>query len=90
MYMVGFEGVMELALQKIRDARARGLDITADTGLYAAFPSYIGSSILDKDWEKHYGKDISEKNLMISSGINAGNSATGKALNICAKTFRTR
>lgn len=72
MYMVGFEGVMELALQKIRDARARGLDITADTGLYAAFPSYIGSSILDKDWEKHYGKDISEKNLMISSGINAG------------------
>ncbi len=72
MYMVGFEGVMELALQKIREARAKGLDITADTGLYAAFPSYIGSSILDTDWEKHYGKDISEKNLMISSGISAG------------------
>jgi len=72
MYMVGYEGVMELALQKIREARARGLDITADTGLYAAFPSYIGSSILDIDWEKHYGKDISEKNLMISSGIMAG------------------
>lgn len=72
MYMVGFKGVMELALQKIRDARLKGLDITADTGLYAAFPSYIGSSILDVDWEKHYGKDVSEKNLMISSGINAG------------------
>jgi N-acyl-D-amino-acid deacylase len=72
MYMVGFEGVMELALQKIRDARSKGLDITADTGLYAAFPSYVGSSILDKDWEKNYGKDISEKNLLISSGINAG------------------
>jgi N-acyl-D-aspartate/D-glutamate deacylase len=72
MYMVGFEGIMERALKKIKDARSRGLDITADTGLYAAFPSYIGSSILDNDWEKHYGKDISEKNLMISSGINAG------------------
>jgi len=72
MYMVGFQGVMESALKKIRDARMRGLDITADTGIYAAFPSFIGSSILDNDWEKHYGKDISEKNLMISSGINAG------------------
>lgn len=72
MYMVGFEGIMELALKKIREAREKGLDITADTGLYDAFPSCIGASILDEGWENHYGKYISEKNLMVSSGINSG------------------
>ena len=87
MYMVGFTGVMELALDKIRTARAKGLDISADTGLYAAFPSYIGSSILDKGWEKHYGKDISEKNLMISSGINAGQYCDKDTFNYLRENF---
>lgn len=87
MYMVGFKGIMELALEKIRGARARGLDITADTGLYEAFPSCIGSPILDSGWEKHYGKGISEKNLMISSGINAGQFCDKKSFKYLRENF---
>ncbi|MCB6993948.1 amidohydrolase family protein [bacterium 210820-DFI.6.37] len=72
MYMVGFKGIMEKALSKIDDAIEEGCNITADTGLYNAFPTCIGSSILDGEWYKKYGETVSIKNLMISSGIYAG------------------
>lgn len=72
LYMVGYKGVMEAALKKIDEAREMGLDITADTGLYPAFPSCIGSSILDGDWENHYANRITEREIMISSGVYAG------------------
>lgn len=72
MYMVGFKGIMEKALAKIDEAISQGSNITADTGLYNAFPTCIGSSILDGDWYKKYGETVSIKNLMISSGIYAG------------------
>jgi N-acyl-D-amino-acid deacylase len=72
MYMVGFKGVMEEVLRRIDEAREKGQDITADTGLYAAFPSCIGSSILDSKWQEAYGKRISYDNVLISSGIFSG------------------
>lgn len=72
MYMVGFENIMDQALEIIDEAIQDGIDITADTGLYSAFPSCIGSPILDYGWEKGYGKDVGVKNLLISSGIYAG------------------
>lgn len=72
MYMIGMKGVMETALAKIDAAIANGCDITADTGLYNAFPTCIGSAILDGDWTKKYGSKISLERLMISSGIYAG------------------
>lgn len=76
MYMVGFKGIMEDALLQIEEAIDRGCDITADTGLYNAFPACIGSSILDGEWYKKYGEQVSVKNLMISSGIYAGTICT--------------
>jgi N-acyl-D-amino-acid deacylase len=72
MYMAGFKGVMEKMLEKIENAQSAGYDITADTGLYAAFPSCIGSSILDGNWADKYGKGVSEENIIISSGIYTG------------------
>lgn len=72
MYMVGFQGVMDQALEIIDSARSEGVNITADTGIYSAFPSCIGSPILDKGWEKGYGNNIGVKNLLISSGIYSG------------------
>jgi N-acyl-D-amino-acid deacylase len=72
MYMVGFENIMDQALRIIDKAIKEGINITADTGLYAAFPSCIGSSILDYGWEKGYGKNIGVNNLLISSGIYSG------------------
>ena len=76
MYMVGFKGIMEDALLQIEAAIDSGCDITADTGLYSAFPACIGSSILDGEWYKKYGEQVSVKNLMISSGIYAGKICT--------------
>lgn len=72
MYMVGFENIMDQALYIIDEAIKEGINITADTGLYAAFPSCIGSSILDTGWEKGYGKNVGVNNLLISSGIYSG------------------
>lgn len=72
MYMAGFKGIMEKLLSMIREARSQGHDITADTGVYEAFPTCIGASILDRGWEKKYGEAVSAKNLVISSGIYAG------------------
>ncbi len=76
MYMVGFKGIMEDALLQIEAAIDSGCDITADTGLYSAFPACIGSSILDGEWYKKYGEQVSVRNLMISSGIYAGKICT--------------
>ncbi len=75
-YMIAFEGITLKALQIIRAMREKGYDITADTGLYAAYPNCIGSSILAGDWTKRYGKGFSEKNVLISSGIFAGEFCT--------------
>lgn len=71
-YMVGIEGLMEQALKDIDLAISEGLDITADTGLYEAFPTCIGAPILDGDLSLKYGKNKSVSNIIISSGINAG------------------
>jgi N-acyl-D-amino-acid deacylase len=64
--------VADSLLDEIRSARASGLDITADTGVYAAFPACIGASILDGDLKSKYGPRTSAANLTISSGIYAG------------------
>lgn len=73
-YMVGIHGVMDRALDAIDEAIASGLDITADTGLYDAYPACIGAPILDGDLSNKYGKNKSVKDIVISSGIRAGES----------------
>jgi len=87
MYMVGFPDVMEKALEMIDEGIERGLDLTADTTIYTAFPSCIGASILDEGWEKYYGSDVSEKNLMISSGIYAGERCTEETFSFLRQEF---
>ena len=87
MYMVGFDHIMDQALDIIDAAIEEGINITADTGLYAAFPSCIGSSILDIGWEKGYGEDIGVKNLLISSGIYAGAYCDEKMFNYLKEEF---
>lgn len=72
MYMAGNPELMTQCVERISEAISEGLDITADTGLYEAFPTYIGSSILDGDWEKHYNKEITYRDVLISSGRHNG------------------
>lgn len=71
-YMFGYNGIMEQVLEKLENAVAEGADITADTGLYDAFPACIGSTILDEGWQKKYRDGVDFSNLVISSGIYAG------------------
>lgn len=71
MYMVGINGAMETALEIIENARARGLDITADSGLYHAFSVCIGTGVFDEGWENEYN-GVQAKDLLISSGIHMG------------------
>ena len=71
MYMVGIGGAMAPALKIIEQARKRGLDITADSGVYDAWSACIGTNIFDPGWEKEY-KNTSVNDLLIASGIHTG------------------
>lgn len=78
-YQIGYTGVMGEGLKRIEKIIKDGGDITADTGLYAAFPNCIGSSILDRDWVQRYREvnpDFSERNVLVSSGIYSGEYCT--------------
>ena len=68
MYMVGIGGAMGPALEIIEQARGRGLDITADSGVYDAWSACIGTNIFDPGWEEEY-KNTSVNDLLIVSGI---------------------
>ena len=71
MYMVGIGGAMPCALEIIEEARSRGLDITADSGVYDAFSACIGTGIFEDGWEQEYS-DTSVNDLLIASGIHMG------------------
>ncbi|MDR3365215.1 MAG: amidohydrolase family protein [Clostridiales Family XIII bacterium] len=71
LYMVGIGGAMSGALDIIEKARAEGLDITADSGLYNAFSVCIGTGVFDKGWEKEYS-GASAQDILISSGVHVG------------------
>lgn len=64
-YMVGM-GMMKEALQEIELALQEGLSITADSGLYSAFATFIGSAVFDpgclEKWQCSYD------NLYIATG----------------------
>lgn len=75
-YMMGYEGVMEKALEMIKEAIADGADISADAGVYDAFPACIGSSILDSGWREKYREGTGYDSLVISSGVYAGEICT--------------
>lgn len=76
MYTAGLSGILEKFLDKIDKARSEGCDISADTGLYSAFPTYAGSLDLSEGWKYWYKKNASERDLMISSGVRMGKFCT--------------
>ena len=71
MYMVGIGGAMPYALEILDEARSRGLDITADSGVYDAFSACIGTGIFEDGWETEYS-NTSVNDLLIASGIHMG------------------
>ncbi len=75
-YMLGYNGVMKTALERMKKAIREGADISADTGVYAAFPACIGSSIFDDGWREKYRKGTDYDSLVISSGAYAGEPCT--------------
>lgn len=75
MYMVGIGGAMRPALEIIEKARKRGLDITADSGVYDAWSACIGTNIFDPGWELEYN-NTSINDLLIASGIHMGEYCT--------------
>ena len=89
-YMIGFRNVMPAALNLIRNMQEKGCNITADTGLYPAYPNCIGSSILAGDWCRRYkreDKGFSEKNVLISSGIHAGEFCTKESFQFFRENY---
>jgi N-acyl-D-amino-acid deacylase len=86
MYMVGIGGVMETALEIIEDARAQGLDIMADSGVYNAYTACVGTGIFEPGWEKEY-RNTSIEDLVISSGIHVGEHCTKELFNIMRTDF---
>lgn len=72
MYTAGFETLIDAFLERIETARQEGCDITADSGVYAAYPTFSGSMIWDDDWSRKYREGVSEADLLISSGVHVG------------------
>ena len=71
-YMSGFGDLMQETIDMIDEANSRGCDITIDTGMYSAFPSCAGASILDNGWTQKYRAGTQISDLMVSSGIYSG------------------
>lgn len=86
MYMVGIGGAMSPALEIIENARGRGLDITADSGLYEAYSACIGTNIFDPGWESEYN-NTSVSDLLITSGIYMGEHCNKELFEFLRKDF---
>ena len=86
MYMVGIGGAMGPALEIIDGARTRGLDITADSGVYEAYSACIGTNIFDPGWEREY-KNTSVNDLLIASGIYMGEYCTKELFEFLRSDF---
>ena len=86
MYMVGIGGAMQNALEIIESARAKGLDITADSGVYDAYSACIGTNIFDPGWEKGY-RNTSVNDLLIASGIYMGEYCNKEMFDFLRKEF---
>ncbi len=86
MYMVGIGGAMEKGLSLIEEAIGKGLDITADSGVYDAYSACIGTSIFDPGWEQEYG-DYSVNDLLITSGFYMGEHCSRELFDYLRKEY---
>ena len=66
--------VTGMALQMIENARAKGLPIMCDSGIYEAFATFVKSAVFDPGWEERYNCTLGD--LMISSGKYVGSRCT--------------
>ena len=66
--------VTGMALQMIQNARAKGLSVMCDSGVYEAFATFVNSPVFDPGWTKRYNCTLSD--LMISSGKYVGHRCT--------------
>jgi N-acyl-D-amino-acid deacylase len=63
-----------MAIQMIENARAKGLDVMADSGIYEATATFVKSAVFDPGWTERY--DCTLNDLMISSGKYTGQRCT--------------
>ncbi|HVI42152.1 MAG TPA: amidohydrolase family protein [Anaerovoracaceae bacterium] len=66
--------VTGMALQMIGNAKAKGLPIMCDSGIYEAFATFIKSAVFDPGWTERYHCTLND--LMISSGKYVGHRCT--------------
>jgi N-acyl-D-amino-acid deacylase len=66
--------VTGMALRMIENARAKGLSVMCDSGVYEAFATFVNSAVFDPGWTKRYNCTLSD--LMISSGKYVGHRCT--------------
>ena len=72
-YQFGF-GMSKEAIRLIDEARSEGLDITADSGMYSAFATAIGSAVFDEGCLKKWG--CGYHNIVAATGIYRGKRLT--------------
>ncbi|MDF2502717.1 amidohydrolase family protein [Clostridium sp.] len=67
-------GIMTEALDMLDKARARGLKVSADSGMYSAFSTFIGSTIYDEEYMKRFGWKFED--LLVATGKYKGKRLT--------------
>lgn len=72
-YQVGM-GMMTEALEVLNDAVEKGLDIGADSGMYHAFGTFIGSAVYNEGCLEKWGCDFNH--LFVATGKYAGQRCT--------------
>ncbi|MEL7655004.1 MAG: amidohydrolase family protein [Bacillota bacterium] len=66
--------VASMALSMVDSARANGLPLYCDSGVYEAFATFIQSSVFEEGWEKRYHCQLSD--MIVSSGKYIGERCT--------------
>lgn len=67
-------GLMTEALDIVDKAREKGLKVSADSGMYTAFATFIGSTIYDEEYMKRFGWKLED--LLASTGKYKGKRLT--------------
>jgi len=67
-------GIMTEALEMMDRARDRGLMVSADSGMYTAFSTFIGSTIYDEQYMKKFGWKFED--LLVATGKYKGKRLT--------------
>ncbi|AGK97239.1 N-acyl-D-amino-acid deacylase family protein [Clostridium pasteurianum] len=67
-------GIMTEALEMMDKARHRGLEVSADSGMYSAFSTFIGSTIYDEQYMKKFGWKFDD--LLVATGKYKGKRLT--------------